>query len=302
MHYNDSTETPQAVMKLFVGAVMISFSGVWVKISHVPSETSAFYRVFFGGLILLVISLLRGEIRRQSGRNLWTGMLCGVFFALDLILYHKSVNYVGPGLGTILPNFQVFILSLLGIMFFKEKVSPMGLFSIPLAITGLFMVVGVDWSALGRDYQLGIFCGLGAAFCYAAFLLTLRKLQTDQIGVSTFFVLTAVSLITAGLIALEAIRTGSGFRIPDWQTFWALLALGVLSQVLGWIIIATSLPFVRASLSGFILLLQPALSFIWDVVFFNRPTSAINWIGVLVALIAIYFGSTARQSSSRSDN
>ena len=296
MRTQKQTPETRAVLKLLAGAVMISFSGVWVKISHVPAQTSAFYRVFFGGLVLLALASMRGEMKRRPARNLWVGLLCGLLFALDLVLFHKSVNYVGPGLGTILPNFQVFILTLLGIFIYKEKISPAGLLSMPVAIAGLFMIVGVDWGALGGNYRLGILCGLGAACCYASFLLTLRKLQSDQVGISTFYVLTAVSLTSAGFIALEILRSGAGFRIPDQQTFWALLALGVLSQAVGWIIIATSLPFVRPSLSGFILLLQPALSFIWDVVFFHRPTSRLNWLGVLVALAAIYVGATSKNS------
>jgi drug/metabolite transporter (DMT)-like permease len=44
-------------------------------------------------------------------------------------------------------------------------------------------------------------------------------------------------------------------------------------------------------LSGFILLLQPALAFVWDVLLFQRPTSLVNWAGVFIVLVAIYLGS-----------
>jgi drug/metabolite transporter (DMT)-like permease len=44
-------------------------------------------------------------------------------------------------------------------------------------------------------------------------------------------------------------------------------------------------------------LLQPALAFVWDVLFFQRPTTLINWLGVLIALVAIYMG-MARQSAA----
>ncbi len=54
---------------------------------------------------------------------------------------------------------------------------------------------------------------------------------------------------------------------------------------------------IRVSLSGLILLLQPALAFVWDVSFFQRPTTLVNWLGVLVALAAIYLGMAGQSAS-----
>jgi drug/metabolite transporter (DMT)-like permease len=281
-----------------MGAVMISFSGVWVKLSHVPPTVSAFYRVGFGGLILLTVALLKGEIGWRTWRHLGWGLLCGFLFALDLGLYHYAIAYVGPGLGTILPNFQVFILAGLGVALMGEKLRWRYVIAVPLALLGLVLVVGIDRLTVGGYDRLGVLCGLGAAACYAGFLLSIRKLQADQQGATIFSVLTMVSLTTAAILALEVLRSGASFVIPDHQSLAALVALGFFSQFAGWIMITNALPFVRASLSGLILLLQPALAFVWDVLFFQRPTSLLNWAGVSMALVAIYLG-TFRPARTR---
>ena len=287
-----------ALASLVIGAVMISFSGVWIKTSHVPPVVSAFYRVFFGGLILLAATFSNHELKWHGKRHLFSGLLCGLFFALDLAFYHFSVNYVGPGLGTILPNFQVFIIAAVGIVFLREKVHPLFLVSIPIAFIGLFLIVGIDWRNLGPDYQTGVYFGLSAAVCYAAFLLSIRSLQSDHVGISFFYVLMLVSLVTAVILGAEVWREGHSFRIPDVQTFLSLAALGLFSQSVGWILISHALPGMRASLSGFILLLQPSLAFVWDVLLFQRPTSLLNWIGVILTLAAIYIGTVMRKPSN----
>jgi drug/metabolite transporter (DMT)-like permease len=289
--------TRLSILYLLTGAVLISFSGVWVKISHVPPPVSAFYRVFFGGIVLLAIAAYRREVRWRGTGGLLVTVACGAFFSLDLVLYHKSIQFVGPGLGTILPNFQVFILAGIGVVFLKEKPGLKYYISIPLAIIGLFLIVGIDWHAMSPLYRLGVYLGLSAAAAYAAFLISLRKLQSDQEGASKFYVLMIVSLTTAGFLAVEVIRTGNSFGIPDMQSFLSLAALGLLSQVIGWMLITNALPHIRASLSGLILLLQPALAFVWDVLFFNRPTTPVNWVGVGIALAAIYMG-TMQSSKS----
>ena len=270
--------------------MMISFSGVWVKTAHVTPTASAFYRVFFGGLILLVPAFWRRELKWQGLRHLLLTLACGLFLALDLVFYHYSVHYVGPGLGTILPNFEVLILMVVGILFFKEKAQLLFMISIPLAFAGLAMIVGLDWGTLGRAYKVGVYCGLGAAMCYAALILLLRRVQTTQRKWSIFYVWLIVSLTSAVFLSAEIVRTGDTFMIPDWQSFGALLALGLLSQAVGWLLITNALPHIPASRSGLILLLQPALAFVWDVLLFGRPTSVTNWLGVLVALTAIYLG------------
>lgn len=283
------------LLTLTLGAVLISFSGVWVKVAHVAPNVSAFYRVFFGGAALLAAALYRRELRWPGARQLLLILLCGILLALDLWLYHYSIRYIGPGLGTILPNFQVFILAAIGILFLKEPLRLIYLISLPLAFVGLFMIVGVNWSHLEPSYLTGVYYGLAAAVCYAGFLLLLRQLQTDQMGTSFFYVLMMVSLATAAFLGSEIVYNRDSFQIPDLQSFLALAALGLLSHTVGWILITNALPNIRASYSGLILLLQPALAFVWDVLFFQRPTTLINWLGVAIALVAIYLG-MARQS------
>lgn len=235
-------------------------------------------------------SLWRREIHALTRQQAGLVILCGAFFALDLIAYHYSIHYVGPGLGTILPNFQVFIMALVGALYFKDRLQAAYLCSIPLAVGGLFLVVGIQWGALGAQYKLGIYLGLAASVCYAGFLICLRKLQSDMQQISFFYILMLVSLTTAGFIGAEVVRTGETFAIPDIQSLLSLTALGLFSQSVGWILIASALPRLRIALSGLLLLLQPALAFVWDVLFFSRPTSGLNWTGVAIVLGAIYMG------------
>jgi drug/metabolite transporter (DMT)-like permease len=79
---------------------------------------------------------------------------------------------------------------------------------------------------------------------------------------------------------------------------FSLAALGLLSHALGWFLIANALPETHASLSGLILLFQPSLAFVWDVLFFQRPTSLVNWLGVLIALAAIYLGMSRKSGDA----
>lgn len=287
-------QSPSAPAAMAAGAVLISFSGVWVKTAHVDPTVSAFYRVSIGCAALLLLAWRRGELKPPGTRHWAMGFFCGLMFSLDLFFYHHSIDYIGPGLGTLLPNFQVFILGGAGILFLGERARPIYFLSVPLAFTGLLMIVGMDWKTLGDAYRLGVYFGFAAAVCYAVYLLAIRQFQLEQAGASHFYVLAMVSFTSAVFLSAETLRAGASFGIPDFQSLLALLALGLFSQVVGTILIINALPRLRASLSGLILLLQPAFAFVWDVLIFDRPTTPVNWLGVGTTLAAIYLG-TARQ-------
>lgn len=282
------------ILKLLTGAILISFSSVWVNIARVTPTVSAFYRVFFGFVFLCIASLLGREISRTRNRKHLLVAACGVLFALDLFFWHASILYIGPGLATILGNFQVFILTFVGILYYREKMSKRFLFSIIAAVIGLFFIIGINRETLSGNYGLGILYGLITAVCYSGFLLTLKKLQSDNGKPAFFYYLMMVSLASSIILGIQILVSGQTFRIPDLQSLSALIALGLLSQVIGWVIIANALPGIRASIAGLILLLQPALAFCWDVLLFHRPTTGLNWLGVSITLVAIWLGMAAR--------
>lgn len=282
------------VLAILTDAFIISFSGVWVKVADVAPAASAFYRVFFGFVFLLLASLKSKDFPRLTAKRLALLVVCASFFALDLIFWHASIGYIGPGLATIIGNFQVFILAAIGIIFLKEPIRLRFLLSIPLAIFGLFLVVGFNWQQLGADYKLGLGLGLITAVCYTGFLLSLRKLQAES-DMSFYNTLMLLSGICAAILAIYMMGTGTSFSFPHPKSFISLLALGLFSQTVGWLLITNAMPKIRASLTGLMLLLQPTLAFVWDVLLFKRPTDLLNWSGVALTIVAIYLGVSKKE-------
>lgn len=280
--------------RLIAGAVMISFSAVFVELVSVSPATSAFYRVLFGGLILLAIVLWRRERPRFSVAGLGVLCLAALFFALDLSFWHRSIRFVGPGVATLLANFQVFILAAAGVTAFRERLTLFQIVSIPLAILGLALLVGLDWSSFSHGYRTGIILGLISACCYGGYLLSLRRARVAESSGSPFATITVVSLVTAAFLAIAMWPEHSSFTIPTWKDAGWLVCYGVFGQVLGWVLISSGIHQVRASQVGLVLLLQPVCAFVWDVTIFGRRFTAVEIVGALLALTAIYLGSVRR--------
>lgn len=278
------------MLQLVFGVLMISVSGVFVKLVDTDPTTTAFYRMLFGGLVLAGFTLARRESLWFGARFMIFAVLAAMWFAGDLYFWHRSILHVGVGLATLLANFQVFLLALAGYLIYAERPGMRLVFAIPLAFAGLVLLVLPEWLSLGDGYRLGVVFGLVTAVCYAGYTLTLRASRLGSSTASNHANIAVLSLSCAALLAPLAILGGESLRIPSWQDFGWLVAYGMAGQVFGWVLISYSLPKLKASTVGLILLLQPVSAFAWDFLFFERRLVLVQFIGGALALVAIYLG------------
>ena len=107
-------------LRLFAGAILISFSPVFVNLVDVSPTTSGFYRVLIGGVALTAFILITGR-RFGFSKNAWRALIfSAVFFAFDLWFWHRSIVYIGPGLATLIANLQVFFMMAAGVFLLRQ--------------------------------------------------------------------------------------------------------------------------------------------------------------------------------------
>lgn len=289
-----ATASPhRPLLCLLTGSTCISFAPIFIKLADVSPDSAAFYRMLFAALSLLLLARLKGIRQGMAPKTLWLLFWGGFFLSLDFMCWHRSIHYVGPGLATLIANFQVFFTAIFSSLLFREKISRKFIGAVIMAFVGLFFITGTDVSSLDEGYRLGILFGIGTAACYSAYILLLKSAMNHQevSGVSAMFV---VALTCTALFAVITPATASSFVIPDAVSFWALVGAGVLCTTIGWSFISTAIKKTTATMTSLVLLMQPALAFVWDVLFFSRPTQARDVIGVLLILSAIYLGSSRR--------
>jgi len=278
------------LFRLLLGSVCISFSPVFIKLAAVSPDAAGFYRMLFAGLSLTLLLLLRGEKLQMTRRPKFLLFFAGLFLAVDFMCWHRSIHLVGPGLSTLLGNFQVFFTALFSWLFLKEKISKRFMLAVGLALVGLLFITGVDWQGLEQGYQLGIILGLSTAVLYSGYILFLKGAMNDS-SVSGVAAMLRLSIPCMLLLVIITPVNGASFVIPDGGSLLALIGAGVISTTIGWSLISSAIKHIPATLAGLILLLQPTLAMIWDVLFFGRPTGLLDVFGVILILAAIYMGS-----------
>lgn len=290
------------IFQVALGALVISFSSVFVMLTETGPTVDAVYRMLFGGLGLLLIAIFRGE-RLWGGYKLGLLMsVCAISVAIDLAYFHRSITFIGPGLATVIGNFQVFFLILIGMFVFRERFKLSFILAAILAMVGLFMLVGLQWGGSnGEAYQTGVYYAFITAVFYAIFILTLRYTRDTPRALPLFANLAMISLFSAALLVVMALFQGESLAIVRPQDYFWLFTYGISNQLVGWLLISRGMPRISVSLAGLLIMVQPGFAFIWDMLFFHRPTTLIDIVGVLLTLAAIYVGSISYQQPAASN-
>jgi drug/metabolite transporter (DMT)-like permease len=292
---------PRALAWMLAGAAIIGTNGIMVELAGTPPTVSAFWRMLFGGAILLAWVAASGA-RQPLGPRAWGWVVVtGVAFATDLWLWHRSILLVGPGLATLLGNAQVFFMALAGVLFFRERLGPRFVAGLVLAFAGLWLMLGSHWPELPPQYRWGVWLGLGTGVCYAAYNLCLRRAQreahVDRMGAPPVAqVLGIAALVSALCLGAAGLAEGAAFAIPSLKSLVVLMALAAFGHCVSWVLISRAMARLRVALVGLLLLLQPVVAFVLDVWLFDRATAPREWVGLALSLAGIFLASVRGRS------
>lgn len=134
-----------------------------------PVET-AFLRVFFAFLILLVICICRGGWRslRADRRTVFICALLGIVcHGIYNIFYSFAVTMAGVSISAVLLNIAPIFTLLCSCIFFQERFTSRKFIAIVINIIGCILTVTNGHLVISALPFAGIIYGLGAGFCYA---------------------------------------------------------------------------------------------------------------------------------------
>ncbi len=288
-----------ALLGMAIGASVISLSSILVRFADVPPTVAGFWRMAFGGSMLTIALVVLRQWQRPGWRDLAWMLPPALAFALDLFVWFRSIHDIGPGMATLLANLQVFLMAMAGVWMHRERLGVRFVLGLALAIAGLWLMVGLAWGGFDPIHRQGIWLGLLTALCYASYMLSFRYAQRQRSVLPSAQLLAIISLLCAAFLAGFAMLEDASFTIPNARSLWALIAMGLVGQCVGWVLIARSLPLLPTSVVGLLLLLQPALAFVLDVLLFHRLTLALEWIGLSLVLCGIFLGSLRRKPAER---
>ena len=282
------------IVTALLGACIIAFSGILVRLADVSPETAAAFRCLYA---VPVLGALAWRENRRYGarpaRERRLGAVAGLLFAADLIFWHHSIADVGAGLATVLGNLQVVLVAFVAWAVLGERPGARVVSAVPVVFFGAVLISGVfEAGAYGDDPVRGTFYGLLTTLAYSGFILVLRQTNTDpRRPAGPLFDATLVAAVVAVLVGASY---GAVDLAPSWPEHGWLVLLAISSQVIGWLLISVSLPRLPAALTSVLLLIQPVSSVFLAALILGEDPSTLQIAGVVVILAGVVWATSKR--------
>jgi drug/metabolite transporter (DMT)-like permease len=282
-----------------LGALVIAFSGILVRLADVSPSTAAVFRCLWALPPLALLAYLeRRRYGPRSKRDRLLALAAGVVFAVNLTAWHHSIAAVGAGLSTVIANVQVVLVGVLAWAVLGERPENRALAAVPVVFVGVILISGVIGAgAYGDDPLLGVVFGVLTAIAYAFFLLLLRQGNSDNrrpAGPLFDATLTGCIFSALGGLVVGDLDLWPGLESQAW-----LVTLALTSQVLGWLLISVSLPRLPAVITSILLMLQPVSTVFLGAVLLDEAPSAVQLSGVAVVLAGVALATVKPRALAR---
>ncbi len=266
------------------GVLGISFSAIFVRYAAVSPATATFYRVAYALPALAILWFVARSRDTRPWRHRLLAAASGVLLAVDLTLFHNSIDHIGAGLALVLANTQVLFVGVAAWLLHSERPTTQARVVVPVILGGIVLLSGLGRSdAYGDDPLRGVLFGLGAGIVYAGFLIAFRASNRGHLAPSAGPLLDATAGATLGALGIGALFSDLTVGL-EWPAHGWLLALALVVQTAGWVLISVALPRLPALDTSVLLLAQPLMGLIWAQIFFDEPLSAVQWTGAALVI------------------
>lgn len=263
-----------------LASALWGFGGIFAVLISSPGIVLAFYRLWLGAVILVVVTTASGRrLNRSTLRASWLG---GVFLAGDMALFFTAVKYTSIVDATVIGAFQPVLVLVVARRMFGERMGRGDFLWILLAMVGVSVAV-VGPGAASHHQVIGDLLAVASLLSWSAYWITSKRARAshDAMGYTT-----AVTIVAAMTVTPFVFLTGQSLghvKAGDW------LWIGLLASVPGsaHLIMNWAHRYVDASVSSVIGCLSPLVAAVAARIFLDQPLTAVQVCGVLVGLAAI---------------
>jgi drug/metabolite transporter (DMT)-like permease len=263
--------------------------GPWfVRISDAGPVSAGFWRLALA--LPLLFALAWGSGQRLIGYRpgVWAAITAaGVLFALDIAAWHIGIGLTRLGNATLFGNSGSLVVMAAGLYALHRAPRRNELAAFALAIAGSAILLGRSLE-IGRATLIGdLFC-VTAGLLYAGYILLLAK---PRAHLGNWALVAWSSLAGAPVMLGIALALGEPLWPSQW---WPVLALALLSQVVGQGLLIFALRHFSALVFGLALLTQPAIAVALGWFAFGETLVLLDFAGIALVALGLALARPAR--------
>src|SRR5713101_7247645 len=270
-------------LAMLAGILCIAWSAIFVRWTDMPGPASAFYRLLIPAIVLVPTWFFERDKTPMDAQSLAIIAIGGLFFALDLAFYNTSILQTSAANATLLGNNTPIVVGLLTWLIFRRRPNYSFWIGLALAVAGSLVIMGDDF-AKHTKFGVGDAMALAAAACFAVYLLATEQIRAHT---STLEFLRLAILSSTIFMFVFALIVRVPLGIPDHRTLLALLGLGLVSQLGGYLALTYALGHLPATITSVSLLSQGPLTAVLAALLLGEPLTRYQIAGGVLVLLGV---------------
>jgi drug/metabolite transporter (DMT)-like permease len=272
-------------LTLSLAVLFVSFGAVLVRLAAAPALAVSFFRVAIASLVLAPFAV--GRARRSwpalGRRRVLLLLAAGLALALHFATWISSLSYTSIASSVLLVNTAPLFTLALSRIFLRERIAPVVLLAMPIALLGAALIALGDWSGSPGSLR-GNLLALAGALTVAAYQVIGRGLR-DALPLDAYVLgvwTTAAAVLAALALAFGVPLTGYAPR-----TWLVLMALALVPTLGGHGLVNKSLRSLPAPTVGLFLLGEPLGASLLAFLVFGEVPGAWTFAGGAIVLAAL---------------
>lgn len=275
------------IFYIIISSVSFGIMPILAKFAYMEGVTTftlLFLRFLFASVIIfgyLKIKHKKSGIKRVQ---LLYVLALGVFgYSITALSMFTAYKYISVGLATMILYTYPAVVTLITVIFFKEKLQRDKLVSLILSLTGVYLLAANGFGS-GLNFK-GILLSLLASFFYALYVIGVSQ---DIIkDIDSFVISFYVSLAASITMLIAGISNGNLDLHLTIKAIIYITLLAIISTVVALMTFVQGVKIIGASKSAILGNLEPIVSLILSCIIFNDKLTVNIIAGSMLVILSI---------------
>ncbi|MBL8045933.1 MAG: DMT family transporter [Anaerolineales bacterium] len=256
----------------------------WADDAGADGVTTLFFRFALSAVVMVSVLLLRREAWPRGADLVRLILMGGVGYFGQSLCYVTAIQYAPAGLVALLLYLYPIFVTILSVIFLKEKLTRAKIVALVLASLGTALTVAPEEGAVGGQQWIGIGLAVLAAAIYSIYILV-----GTQVMKRVSVVQSSSVIMSAAAMSFGAAMLVGGPQLPTaaFNGWVAIIAIVIISTLLPILLFLDGLNRIGPVNASMLSTLEPVVTVLLAVWLLNETLRPISLVGGAFILLAV---------------
>lgn len=291
-----NSEEISGIIFVFLSALMYATMPILGKLAFQAGLSPSAVLLLRYIFSLLLLTLYIGILKREQVLTLQPLVIIqGVLLTMGSLFYFYSLKYLSAGITTVIFFLYPALIASLAVPVYKEKLKPLLILALLLAIGGIILVSGISSQVGGLPYQ-GVALALLACLSYSIYGLIGQKTVAGTDPLSLTATMSLVAVIVIACFSNRELQFL--FHLTPNQIYIGLM-MALLNTLLAVLLFLKGVQKIGAARASLVSTVEPPLCLLLAFLILGETLTPLQLIGSLLVFASMLLAVQGNESAAK---